>query len=211
MKTVYFVRHGESEGNAGPLRQSPDTPLTELGKEQARIVAARAAKLSFETVLSSTYARARETADYIVDKTGKPIEYTDLFVERRRSSVVIGQAKNDPAVLAAEAAILSNFATPGYRHSDEENFDDLKERAAKALAYLTERGEESLLVVTHGFFLRILLAYAFFGEGLTGRECELFIQKLRQKNTGLTVLTYDREELPRGWSLTTWNDHAHLG
>ncbi|MHB8660905.1 MAG: histidine phosphatase family protein [Minisyncoccota bacterium] len=95
--------------------------------------------------------------------------------------------------------MLKNFSTPGFRFSDEENFEDLKERSRKMLAYLQNRSEEKIVVVTHGFILRIVIAYVIFGESLTGIECERFIQKFHMENKGLTVLDYGGEdrEAPR--------------
>jgi broad specificity phosphatase PhoE len=37
-KIVYFVRHGESEGNVLSVFQSSDSPLSEKGRKQAVIV-----------------------------------------------------------------------------------------------------------------------------------------------------------------------------
>ena len=31
-KTIYFIRHGQSEDNAAPVFQAPDSPLSELGR-----------------------------------------------------------------------------------------------------------------------------------------------------------------------------------
>jgi len=206
-KRIYFVRHGESEGNAGVMRQPLDSPLTKKGAEQAAFIAKRVARLPFDALISSTLKRAVETAHMIEEETGKTTEYSDLFVERRRPSITYGILKTDPIGLAADREVTENFDKPGYRHSDEENFDDLKARAAAALAYLLERPEQRLVVVTHGFFLRIVAAYAIFGSRLTGHECEQVIRTLRMENTGLTIL----DQTGQGWIMRTWNDHAHLG
>ena len=207
MKMIYFVRHGESEGNVGPLRQLKTTPLTENGKQQAQFIADRATKLPIEIVVSSTMTRAKETADFIVEKIGRSIEYSDLFIEKRHPSEVYGKPKDNPESLQAEQSIAENFKVPGYRFSDEENFEDLKERAGEALTYLLQRPEEKIMVVTHGFFMRIIMARVFFGEKLTASECEQCIKKFHMENTGLTIIAHDKND----WWLWTWNDHAHLG
>jgi broad specificity phosphatase PhoE len=211
MKKIYFVRHGESEGNAGPIRQTALTPLTERGKSQATYVAAQCAKLPVEVIISSTMTRAKQTAEIILKKVARPIEYSDLFIERRRPSEVLGKRQDDPNALLAEKEIKLHFHEPGWRFSDEENFDDLKQRAGKALKYLAERSEENILVVTHGFFMRIVIAYILFGENLTGDECVKCIRKFHMENTGITVLGYDHKDEKSPWWLWIWNDHAHLG
>jgi probable phosphoglycerate mutase len=210
MKKIYFVRHGESEGNAGPLRQSATTPLTEKGREQAIFIAKRVKKLPAEIIIASPMKRAEETAKFIAEGTGLITEFSDLFVERRRPSISLGKPKDDSEMLALEKILRESHLIPGFRHSDEENFDDLKERAQKALAYLAARPEEHILVVTHGFFMRILVALITMGDTLTAVECEQFIRTFHMENTGLSVFGYDEKEKSPWW-LWVWNDHAHLG
>src|SRR2546427_92120 len=81
-KVVYFVRHGQSEDNVAPVFQSPDSPLSAVGRAQAARIAARASKLAFEVLLASPYRRAQETAEVIGNVTGKALELCELFTER---------------------------------------------------------------------------------------------------------------------------------
>lgn len=65
MKTVYFMRHGETELNKeGRMQGQSDVPLNERGREQARRAGARFAAqgLRFDRVFSSPLSRALETA-----------------------------------------------------------------------------------------------------------------------------------------------------
>src|SRR4029450_8286333 len=62
VKVVYFVRHGQSEDNVAPVFQSPDSPLSAVGRHQAARMAARVATLAFDVLLASPYRRAHETA-----------------------------------------------------------------------------------------------------------------------------------------------------
>jgi broad specificity phosphatase PhoE len=206
MKTVYFVRHGESEGNVGPIRQTAVTPLTEKGIVQVKVLAERCSKLPVEIILSSTMVRAKETTEFISEKLSRPIEYSDLFVERRRPTVMLGNPKDHPEAMEADKTIQENFHLPRFRFSDEENFEDLKTRAKEALEHLFNRKEENILVVTHGFFMRIVLAYVLMGEELTAKECVRFIRTVNMENTGISVFEYESK-----WKLWIWNDHAHLG
>lgn len=211
MKTVYFIRHGESEGNIGPVRQDAFSSLSNQGKDQASIMAERCAKLPIDVLLASTMTRAQETAGIIGDRINKEVVSSELFVERRRPSAQTGKPKEDTKVSLIDKEIWNNFGTPGYRHSDEENFEDLRDRARKALAYIASRPEEHIAVVTHGFFMRIIMAYVVFRERLTGKECELFMRTFHMENTGLTILKYMGDDKEPPWWIWVWNDHAHLG
>lgn len=55
-KKIYLIRHGESEGNIGPIRQSPESPLSKEGEKQAQIIAERISNLKFDLLISSPYA-----------------------------------------------------------------------------------------------------------------------------------------------------------
>ncbi len=211
MKKIYFVRHGESDGNIGKSHQEATSSLTEKGRGQANFIAERCTKLLIELVISSTMNRAKQTAEVIVEKISKPIEYSDLFSERRRPKEQLGSLRDDPKALEAQEAITKNFAVPGFRFSDEENFDDLKERAGKALAHLKDRPESNILVVTHSFFMTTITAYAIFGEDLTALECRKFADKFHMENTGITILGFEEKGRKSPWWLWVWNDHTHLG
>ncbi len=210
-KKIYFIRHGESEGNSGPIRQSGSAHLTERGREQAAFMGKRCKSLPIQILVSSTMTRAQETADIIREETGLEIVSSVLFMERRRPSYQTGKVKDDPKSLEIDQLVFNNFAKPGYRHSDEENFDDLKTRAIAALRYLSDRPEEHIGVVTHGFFMRIVMAVVVFGESLTAQECERFLRTFYMENTGLTILGFDGLREDPQWWVWIWNDHAHLG
>lgn len=210
MKEIYFVRHGESEGNIGANYQIETTPLSPKGKEQAAYIAQRAKNLPIEAILASTMTRAQETAHAISSELGLPIESSDLFVERRRPVEQRNQPKDSQEAKMAEIEFIRSASTPGYHYSDEENFDDLKERAQAALALLESHPKDRLLVVTHGLYLRVLMAYAIFGEELNGHELDNMIGAFVTNNTGITVMKFDAVRA-RPWIICTWNDHAHLG
>ena len=211
-KTVYFVRHGESEGNISPVGNLNHSPLSEKGREQAEFLAKRCAGLSIQALITSTLERAEETGRIIASSLGIAAESSDLFVERRKPSEVFGQPQDSEHIHAIWRSLWDNFDKPGFRHSDEENFDDLKVRAKKALEYLMARPEGSILAVTHGIFLRIMAAYAVMGDELDGRECARFMSRLETGNTGLSVFRHDSEDpFGRIWQISAWNDHAHLG
>ncbi|HLB60278.1 MAG TPA: histidine phosphatase family protein, partial [Patescibacteria group bacterium] len=217
MKTVYFIRHGQSEGNIGSAYQTADSPLTEKGQKQAAIIADRCARLPIETIISSTQQRAKSTASIIAEKTGHVVEFSDLFRERRKPTALSGKSIKDSVARELNERWWDSLMGTGPRVEDGENFDDLSARAAAALEYLTARAEGNILVITHGFFMRYIVARAIYGKELTGKAFEPMARSLVMENTGITVLRYKAtEELEAWgrsaeWKLWIWNDHTHLG
>ncbi len=212
MKTIYLVRHGESEINVSDaFMDDREPPLTQLGREQAAYTAERAKNLSFEALVSSPFARTRETAELISQATGHKVEYSDLFVEREMPRSVYGKLKSDTAAkLTADAAVRASEGL-GDKVENTETFAELKVRAEKALEYLEKRPEKSIMVVGHGFFTRMLICYMWYGKELSAEEFAPFVWGMRTKNTGITVLRHDPSDAHRAWWMLVWNDHAHLG
>ena len=65
---VVLVRHGETEWNArGVYQGARDVPLSPRGRAQARALAAELAPIAFDAAYTSPLARARETADLVLE------------------------------------------------------------------------------------------------------------------------------------------------
>ncbi len=74
MTTIYFIRHGESQSNlitqfAGSL----DMPLTEKGREQAKVTAAFLSDVPFTAVYASDLSRAYDTGLAVANSQNIPI------------------------------------------------------------------------------------------------------------------------------------------
>ena len=73
--TFYFVRHGESEGNAARIfTGQTDSPLTERGRRQAEAVATELARVKVDRIVSSDLSRTRDTAEAIAKPHGIRVE-----------------------------------------------------------------------------------------------------------------------------------------
>jgi len=212
-KIVYFVRHGESVDNASPVFQSPDSPLSDKGREQAKHIAERASRISFEVLIASPFQRAKETAEAIAKTTGKEVEYSDLFTERLKPTSVNGKPHSDQEASALWKEWNKSLYTPGMKVLDGENFEDIVLRADRALAFLKDRPEKAIVVVTHGYFLRTIIARVLLGDILSGDSHKKIQRGASTENTGLTVLRYQCgvEEADSRWRLWVYNDHSHLG
>ena len=211
MKTVYLVRHGEAENNVHThlIYQSRKAKLTELGIEQAKIIAERTSKLPIQALVASGFVRAQQTAEAISQATGLSVETSDLFGERRPPSQWDDQLKERvrPLEISWERAYFTNQS----EDSDAETVVEIIARGMKAIRYLESRPEEHIMVVTHGFFLRVLAGLAIFGETLTPSILKGMEWGFRTKNTGLSVIKHDPEDAHKPWYMVVWNDHAHLG
>ncbi len=205
---VYFVRHGETVGNAQQFHQDAHTPLTEIGIDQAHFVAHRFTKIQIDGILSSDFQRAQQTAQIIADKLDKPFETTPLLREIKRPTEIEGKHIYDPSITKLKDLIRSKQDDPNYHYSDEENFFDLFKRVQKFIRLLNKRKEKSLLAVTHGVTLRSILSTVLFQDNLTPHIFAQIDKRLKTTNTGLSLI---EKEPNSDWIVRIFNDHSHLG
>jgi 2,3-bisphosphoglycerate-dependent phosphoglycerate mutase len=207
-KIIYFVRHGESEGNVDPRYQFPHAELTEKGRAQTEEIGKRCISLGADIIISSTMKRAHDTAKTIARHTGFSIVESALFREADRPSFVRGKLPTDPAVVEIRAALEENADDISWHYSDEENPHDRHVRAVKALDFLLKRPEKTLIVATHGTILRHMLIVMVLGVEYPGFDIIKKFQKaFVTSNTGLT----ECHHVDGRWRVKVWNDDAHLG
>jgi probable phosphoglycerate mutase len=205
-KQVLCVRHAESLENAAERPQNEDGSLSERGIEQARITAGRLAHFRIDTIITSPWQRARETADIFAERLEVPVAELDAARERRHPSEVVGKHKYDPQAQEVSAAIWRNFTEPNYRYSDEENFEDLRERSGQVERALLNASGERIALVSHGAFLRALFAYMLH-PGVSAHEVYDFFCRVALMNASITALNYTEEY---GWRLQFLNSCCHL-
>lgn len=192
MRKVWLIRHGESEANAGlATLDATAIPLTARGRAQAEL-AASALPGPPDLIVSSSYARALDTAapararfahvaraewpvhefTYLARETGAP-----STVAERRPRVDAFWTRADPHHVDGEGA---------------ESFVTLLDRAEGLLAMLGEVDGEFIAVYTHGLFMRTVLWSIVFGpvprepEGM--RRFRLFATSLSVPNASILRL-----------------------
>lgn len=205
---LYLVRHGESASNAQGIHQDSTPVLSELGKQQATLLAKRFKTIPVDLILTSDFARALQTTEIINTTLNKPMIQNGLLVEIRRPTIIVGRPTEDPEVKRIKTEILSHADDPSWRHSDEETFFDARDRALRVLDLLATRSEEHVLAVTHGHFIKMLVCTMIFGTDLTPKLLRAFTNTFAIQNTSITVCVTG-DAIP--WRVLQWNDDAHLG
>jgi broad specificity phosphatase PhoE len=79
---LLVVRHRQSTFNAERrFTGRADPPLSTDGAEAARVLAAALDRFEFDTIVTSTLQRARQTAQAVADRTGLPVVVDPRLVE----------------------------------------------------------------------------------------------------------------------------------
>ena len=120
---IYFVRHGESEGNRKGLHQGPDVPLSEEGIKQGQVLAERLKKHKIDVIYSSSMIRTKQTAEIISDKLKIPVESWENLKEIRNPSEIWGKQAEDKKILEIRESARKEFLKGDGRYPDEETFE----------------------------------------------------------------------------------------
>lgn len=172
-RTVWWVRHGESVGNAGARTKEPGTySLTPLGFAQA---ARFAAWLENEPALivTSPYTRAQQTSQPTRDRHHRvPVEEWPvqeicyLAPERTRDTTQIERR--------AMARGFWDLLDPDFVDGEgAESFAQFIARAEAALEQLRQRTEPFIVIFSHAIFMRGLLWFALTKPQRIDREAML--------------------------------------
>ena len=188
---VYFVRHGETELNRRHRHQSPITPLSRKGREQALTAGEYLRPINPSLILSSDYTRAQETARLIGSILGKKTVMNPVFREVVRPTRLCGRSFFTPdSILYALLSVLFR-GNPNWRYADAENFSDIQKRVADALNQLEALREEhhTIVVVSHTLFIHLITAYMCNKKKLSIIALiPHFIRVMRMKNLDVVHL-----------------------
>lgn len=157
MTSIWFIRHGESDSNAGlPTTSAASPALTERGKRQAALVADFIPQKP-DLIAASSYLRTQQTAQPALDRyPSTPMEiwpvqeftylssrhYENATVSDRRSAANRYWLRGNPSYLDGLHA---------------ESFNQLLERVEDTIARVIGNHHDFILVYSHGWFIRALL------------------------------------------------------
>ena len=208
MLTVYFVRHGQSRGNVDRVHQGSKSPLSPLGKKQAKRIATRLLKHNIDHIYASPYKRAKETAIEISKSLKRPIHYWGEIKEMPNPSELVDLHYKHPRAEKIRNVIRKHEHMANWKYSDEESFNETKKRAIKVLTHLEKSHKtQNIVCVSHGSIIKLMMCLIIFGEGIGPEVFRDYQNNVKTNNTGVTKCIYNKRF---GWSMITWNDSSHL-
>ena len=184
--TLYFVRHGETDYNRQRIVQGQgvDPSLNATGREQAEAVAHRLADVSFDAIYTSTLRRASETAEIIARQHSRVPVYRLKALEEMAWGCYEG-IPFSPALKQIFEDLNARWLQGEYDYQipDGESILDVQQSGRQAMDHiLTRHTDETVLVVTHGRYLRVLLATLLDEYGLER------MHEILHSNTGVNTL-----------------------
>lgn len=143
-QTIYYVRHGLSEGNVAGIASGAehDCDLTDEGRKQAKRAGKDLHDKNIDLIVCSPMKRTVETAEIIAKQLGydpKCIVKRAEFIER-----YMGYYSQRPHTEYRAAVETGAF------HDSLESTKSLVDRATKGLDWVRKQSAQNVVVVSHG-------------------------------------------------------------
>lgn len=201
---IYFVRHGQTIWNVEKRFQGlSDSPLTELGITQAKLLGEKLKNIKFNKFYSTSLKRAYDTANYIKGNRKQKVEIFDDFVEISMGDME-GIKQEDFKKLYPEQVKNFFFNQLEYDPSSfgGESFLEVRERVIRGLNKFIElnKNYERVLVVSHGATLKTLLHY------ISGKDISTLSDEAIPKNTSYTIVKYENGK----FEIIDFSNTSHL-
>lgn len=165
--TFYIVRHGQAELNRDHIVMGQlDSPLTELGQQQARALETTFKEITFDAVLVSDLQRAIDTARIITNSDGAHFHINKDLRERSFGDLE-GKPVTELEILREQSKDLSAEQKWTIKLNGMESDQELYERVSACLrSFSNHHPHEKVLVATHSGPIRtLLMGLGFYGHG----------------------------------------------
>lgn len=187
--TLILVRHGETMGNRDRRFQTYDTPLSDLGRQQAAWLAERlAAGPPVQAIYSSDLARTMETATIVGERLGL-VPQSEPALRELDTGDWKGRMHDEFAKqhTGGFEGWISGGGIDRHPGPEGESAADVEERAVAAVArIIAAHPGERLVLVSHGLTLAILLAHIHGWD----RAETLNSRRASHENTALSIVEW---------------------
>jgi probable phosphoglycerate mutase len=197
---IYFIRHGETDGNVAKRHQHEESHLTERGATQAAQAAMMAAALKPTHLIVSDRVRAIETGQAVAAAIDLIPDRSSLFAELCRPQEMYGFKH----VSRKSLVYLMHWFAGAFGGNDcgpaGESYAAFRQRLAAAREYLEALPPESrVVIVSHSVFITLFVAHLTRTKPLSWfGAARHFLRIKRLPNGSITHLTYNSE---KGWKL----------
>lgn len=203
MLRIYFVRHGETVWNTLKIFQGrSNSPLTELGVEQAKKLSQHLKDIDFKKVYSSPQDRALQTTKLLLGDKNMEITTIDEFQE-----INMGKVEGIPREEFEKNYPIEyhNFwnNTMDYNPSayNGESYEEILDRVKLGLEKLIkENNNGNILVISHGVTLKAIFNI------INEKGIDEFSKQPVPENTSTTIVEYDSN----GFKIIKFSDTEHL-
>jgi len=204
---ILFIRHAQSQANTNPdiiVGRQAESPLTELGEQQAQLLRHRLEEISDPYIYTSNLIRSQATTTLAI----APDLHHKIKIIPQLQEFTNGDWDGKSRKEIYTPQQLNQINTAGYLFipPNGESQRMVQRRASNWLEdeilYNTEfqgTQEKTILIFSHGLVIKSLLHYIL---GFSDR----YIYRFKLENTGICEFRFTEE----GWFPIAINDTKHL-
>lgn len=197
---VSLIRHGETEWNTtGRWQGILPVPLNDIGREQARKLAAVLKQDTIQMIYTSNLSRAAETAQIIAEILDIPVTTDERL---RELDIGVFQGLTVEEILQRHAQEYADFmAQPiAYVLPQGESRQQMGERVLAAWnEFVSQTDKQHIAIVSHGGAIKMLLSVLWPGQAEVFHTYDI-------PNTSITRLTC----VDGIWQISDLANVAHL-
>ncbi len=195
MKQIYFIRHAETNMNRRLYHQGPDEPLSESGRTQVAALIDYLKEQGIDTLISSDYARARETAELVSKALGLPYSIEPSVREFGRPFTLYGHHHLSLASFRYFFDLYRHRLDLLWDKEGAENLAHVRERVRDARLMLEGKEGKRIAVVSHRIFMTMFTETVCYDKPLSLLK---FVHGLigpgRIPNAGILRFACDRSD-----------------
>jgi probable phosphoglycerate mutase len=177
MKTIIFVRHGESESNVAKIQANEidKYPLTARGRFQVERLTQELASVRPNALHSSPVLRAAETAEIISRRLNLPVQVNVALTERdwgRANGTIVSTFEEEVDLCLA---------------ADRYGIESISSITKRVAEFMESLGSGVSVAVTHADVIRGALVHAlgishdeFSSYGIVAEKATMSVVKMRQ-------------------------------
>lgn len=152
---IYLLRHGQTTGDIEHRYGGDyDDHLTELGLQQAAILAEQITEKGIEKLFSSPRIRAQETAAAVAGKLGLAVVTLDDFRERNSYGILTGTTKEKALDTHPDQVEILKDIYKAVEGAEE--YLPFQERVTKVLDKMSHEPADKVAVITHGGPIKLI-------------------------------------------------------
>jgi 2,3-bisphosphoglycerate-dependent phosphoglycerate mutase len=143
-QVLYLVRHCQATG------QEPEAPLTEIGQQRAIALANRLCKEPIRRIISSPFARARQSIMPLAERLALTVEVDERLIERALSSHQLDNWRE---------RLAETFLDLDLSFEAGESSRTAMMRGVAVVDQAIEQNTMSTVLVTHGNLMTLILKH----------------------------------------------------
>ncbi len=157
---IFFVRHGELEGETSTILHSANDPvsLSKKGRETMISLSLILKNLDIGMVISSPEIRTKESAEIITKKLSRPVQYMDELQGRKWGDFA-GKSWDEVRNFLEAKTLEERYI---FIPPQGESWKQFESRMLGAIHKITHNfPDKNICIVSHGSAIRVLLPKIF--------------------------------------------------